>query len=208
MIMDKIVAKKWKAVRLGDTVSYISRGVTPHYVEADGFMVLNQKCIRNNRVLFEEARLTDRNIKVGSEKFLKKYDVLVNSTGVGTLGRVAQFKEEEIALVDSHITIVRPRESLKEGLKIDPEYFGYSVVEKQSLIESFGAGATGQTELSRERLKREIILMFPDFQLQKKITAFLVSYDNLIENNVRRIQILEQIALTIYTEWFVDFHFP
>ena len=55
-------------------------------------------------------------------------------------------------------------------------------------------------------LKQEIKI--PDFKNQKKIASVLSTYDNLIENNTRRIEVLEEIAQRIYKEWFVDFKYP
>ena len=44
--------------------------------------------------------------------------------------------------------------------------------------------------------------------MQKKIAAVLAAYDELIENNLRRIEILEEMAQAVYREWFVNFRFP
>ncbi len=69
--------------------------------------VLNQKCIRDHRVSLGPSRTHTTNVK--SEKVVRRGDVLVNSTGVGTLGRVAQFRSDmEQVTVDSHVTIIRP----------------------------------------------------------------------------------------------------
>ena len=125
---------------------YVNRGITPKYtVEKEGsILILNQKCIRGFKVSLEPARLNDLSKrKITEGKLLEKYDVLINSTGVGTLGRVAQFYGESgSATVDSHVTIVRPNADL-----IDPVYFGYIIKSKQQLIEGFAEGTTGQTEL-------------------------------------------------------------
>ena len=87
-------SNEWKEVQLKDICEYISRGVTPAYTDKYGVVVLNQKCIRNNRVLYEQSRLTNPEKKrILDEKYLCDYDILVNSTGVGTLGRVAQIKK-------------------------------------------------------------------------------------------------------------------
>ena len=64
------------------------------------------------------------------EKYIQLFDVLVNSTGVGTLGRVSQVRTElGNATVDSHVTIVRPKK------EIDPYFFGYSMFNKQKVID-------------------------------------------------------------------------
>ena len=53
-----------------------------------------------------------------------------------------------------------------------------------------------------------LTLDFLNLQIQKKIASILSSYDDLIENNTRRIEILEQMAKLVYEEWFVKFRFP
>lgn len=189
---------------LSELISFISRGVTPKYVDSEGYVVLNQKCIRENKVLFENSRLTDKNKKFPDEKFLVNYDVLVNSTGVGTLGRVAQIKNVLGRMtVDSHVMIIRPND------QIDHEYFGYTMILNQPKIESMGEGATGQTELSRDRLKKEVMINVPiKIETQRKIAKILSNYDKLIENDEKRIKLLEQIAKLLYEEWFVNYRFP
>ena len=182
----------------------IKRGISPAYVE-EGVPVFNQKCIRGNKLDYSLIRHTDKGRKkISDEKYLKRWDVLVNSTGVGTLGRVAQFKDQDkIATVDSHVTIVRP-----DLDKIFGSYFGYCMYRMQPIIENMGAGATGQTELSRVRLGEDLEIPLPPLPTQQKIASILSAYDNLIENNTKRIQILEEMAQRIYKDWFVNFKYP
>ena len=66
---------------------------------------------------------------------------------------------------------------------------------------------TAQPKLSQSNLKA-IRLPLPPFPIQRRIAAILSTYDDLIENNTRRIEILEEMAQAIYREWFVEFRFP
>jgi type I restriction enzyme S subunit len=189
---------------LADVCALITRGISPAYDDA-GIPVLSQKCVRENRVIFEAARTTNPETrKVPRDKLVQLGDVLVNSTGVGTLGRVAQVRHlvGEVT-VDSHVSIVRP-----DPDKIDPRFFGYAMVLSQPKIEAMGEGATGQTELSRRRLCEEVLIPRPPRSVQRRIAAILSAYDDLIENNQRRIQILEEMARRLYREWFVALRFP
>ena len=133
---------------LKEVTKYLSRGITPSYTENEGVIVLNQRCIRDNKIDWSNIRLTDpQKKKISSDKYLKQYDVLVNSTGVGTLGRSAQVKKLfSDTTVDSHVTILRPNDL------VDPMFFGYAVNMVEKNIESLAEGSTGQTELSRVRL--------------------------------------------------------
>lgn len=189
---------------LKEFINYIARGISPSY-DSKGIIVLNQKCIRNQRVSIEDARIHNIDKKsVSLDKILHNYDVLINSTGVGTLGRVAQIKNiKDKMTVDSHITIVRPNLE-----KIDGEFFGYCIKTQENFIETLGVGATGQTELSRDAILDNIKIPQYSKTIQQKIAKILSNYDDLIENNNKRIKILAEMAQKIYKEWFVDFKYP
>ncbi len=188
---------------------YTARGISPRYVDNDGLLVLNQKCIRNQKINIKLARLTDKDKKIGSDKKLQKFDILINSTGVGTLGRVAQLKYDLDATADSHITIFRPA-NIVDGTneKINPFYVGYCVRNQEKFIESKGAGATGQTELSKDSILDDVQIWLPKYSTQTRIASVLSAYDDLIENNEKRIKALEEMAQLLYTEWFIKFKFP
>lgn len=191
--------------KLEDLIIYISRGITPKYTETNdnSCIVLNQKCIRDFSINFNPSRRNDTLLrKVSDEKFIKQYDVLINSTGVGTLGRVAQFLDNNPSsiTVDSHITIVRPNAN-----KIYPLFFGYLLKSKQTEIENLAQGTTGQTELSRDDLKNMIVEFTNNTELQIKHSEFLLNIDDKIQLNTQINQTLEAIAQAIFKSWFVDF---
>lgn len=197
---------KYQEYSLEELITYISRGITPKYTEEvnNSAIIINQKCIRDFQINFEPSRrnnLTQRIIS--EEKKVKLFDILINSTGVGTLGRVAQFlddKIKEIISVDTHVTIVRP-----DIKKINPLFLGYLVKSKQSEIESFGIGSTGQTELSRDALKSIRFNVPTDRNRQKEIAEFFLQIDQKIQLNTQINQTLEQIAQALFKSWFVDF---
>ena len=197
---------KYQEYSLEELITYISRGITPKYTEEvnNSAIIINPKCIRDFQINFEPSRrnnLTQRIIS--EEKKVKLFDILINSTGVGTLGRVAQFlddKIKEIISVDTHVTIVRP-----DIKKINPLFLGYLVKSKQSEIESFGIGSTGQTELSRDALKSIRFNVPTDRNRQKEIAEFFLQIDQKIQLNTQINQTLEQIAQALFKSWFVDF---
>ncbi|MGY6521317.1 MAG: restriction endonuclease subunit S [Mongoliitalea sp.] len=186
---------KWETAQLADKTSYIKRGVSPKYVENSGFVILNQKCIRDNRIDYSPSRFTDSQKTYPKDKILKKGDILINSTGRGTLGRTAQIKAdlEETQLVDTHITIVRAKDD------VDPFFLGHLIRRNEPLIESLGKGSTQQLELSRTDLG-EIKLSFPPLPTQRKIASILSAYDDLIENNLKRIKLLEEKARLMFID--------
>lgn len=136
------VPEGWSASSVGAFVSQVRRGITPKYVDVGGVLVVNQKCVRNFEIDLKKARKHDG--KLSADRELQDGDVLVNSTGVGTLGRVAQaWGLPEGTVADSHITVVRP------SFGSDREFLGHALRLSQVTLESKGEGSTGQTELSR-----------------------------------------------------------
>lgn len=167
-------------IKLAELASYISRGITPSYTDTEGICVINQKCIRNGALSLAEARLHNESKKaVPVDKIVQPMDILVNSTGTGTLGRVAQVTNNIRATVDSHVTIVRP------ATEVDPLFLGYAVKWRKPYIEALAEGSTGQTELSRFRLGDEITIPFPPLAVQKQIAETLYAIDCKININNR-----------------------
>lgn len=159
---------KWITATLGEVCALIKRGIAPKYIDEGGICVVNQKCVRDHSINFDMTRRHDNGVKqVNEERLLQLGDVLVNSTGTGTLGRVAQIRNEltEPATVDTHITIVRP----KTG-KFFNDFFGYMLIEIENEIASSGEGASGQTELARTTLEN-FIVSFPESQTEQQRIA-------------------------------------
>ena len=147
-------SEKWPLVTLDSLTSLVSRGIAPQYTDDSVQIVLNQKCIRDHYIDISLARR--HNPKVINEKWLQYGDLLINSTGEGTLGRAAQvwFVPDNMT-VDSHVTIVRPK---------GPHllfYIGLWGISHEREIEALHTGSTGQTELPRERVKA-MELRLPD----------------------------------------------
>jgi len=196
---------KYKEVNLGELVSFVSKGIPPKYIETKSdntIVVLNQRTNRNFQIDYSLSRLNDLlKKKVPTNKILIDYDILINSTGVGTAGRVAQLvKVPELTTVDGHMIIVRPDEE-----KIDPLYLGYALKAQQVKIEGLQEGSTGQTELNRQRLLNDIIIKFPESRkLQQDISRLFFSLDEKIENNKKINHHLEQIGQELFEEIYYD----
>lgn len=194
---------EYKLSKLKDVTTYIARGITPKYTEdLTGLCVINQKCIRDYKLLFENARRHDISKKqVTNEKTIKKYDILINSTGVGTAGRVAQYFDDKLLTADSHVTIVRP-----DLNKIYPVYLGYAVKSMQKYIEGLAEGSTGQTEISRKRIGEEILIKYPDnIEAQKKISNILLNIDKKISINNKINDNMQKLINNLYIKYFVNF---
>lgn len=167
-----------RATKLGDKatirsiVKLVARGITPKYVESDGVVVLNQKCVRDQRINLTPSRMTQES-SVRTEKLLRRDDVLVNSTGAGTLGRIARWAQDIRATVDSHITIVRFDSDL-----VDPVCAGFGLLQIEKEVEGLAEGSTGQTELRRDLLAG-LEIDVPDKAQQGAVGAELSALDEL-----------------------------
>ena len=174
---------KWLEKTLGEVTAFIAKGIPPKYTEEENentIRVLNQKCNRNFEISYSESRIHDcEKKKVPVDKMLRSGDVLINSTGTGTAGRVAQIVEVTVpTTIDGHMILMRPSEEL------DPIYYGYAVKSFQSQIEGLAEGSTGQTEINRRRLQNEVIIRYPSDKLvQKNIGSFLANIDEKIKTN-------------------------
>lgn len=174
---------KWLEKTLGEVTAFIAKGIPPKYTEEENentIRVLNQKCNRNFEISYNESRIHDcEKKKVPVDKMLRAGDVLINSTGTGTAGRVAQMVEVTVpTTIDGHMILIRPSKEL------DPIYYGYAVKSFQSQIEGLAEGSTGQTEINRRRLQDEVIIRYPrDKSVQKNIGSFLANIDEKIKTN-------------------------
>lgn len=189
---------------LGELTSIMTKGIAPKYVEEESnstIVVLNQKCNRDFSISLEQSRLNDCNKKaVSPERMLHKYDVLINSTGTGTAGRVAQlFNIPEPMTIDGHMILIRPTD------EIDPIYYGYAVKAHQAEIEMLAEGSTGQTEINRKRLSSEIMISFPvNIESQKQIGELLYQIDQKIWTNTAINDNLFAQARAIAKQWISE----
>ena len=150
-----VMPDDWSECILDSMCSLIIKGITPKYNEHSAQLVINQKCVRNHQIDLSLARCHEP--KKVNEKWLQYGDIIVNSTGTGTLGRAAQvlFTPNNMT-VDSHVTIIRA--SKQEYIY----YLGLWATSHEHDFEMLQTGSTGQTDLPRERLKQMQIVLPSD----------------------------------------------
>ena len=150
------------------------------------------------------AYIDEAQAKELSNVEVKPHDILLNITGA-SVARCCMVPGKLLpARVNQHVALVRTNQTF-----VDPFYLLYAINSpqyKHRLLTLAQGGAT------REALTKETIENFkiplPPYTTQHKIAAILSAYDDLIENNTRRIAILEEMAQSLYREWFVHFRFP
>lgn len=182
-------SKEWPLVALDSLTSLVSRGIAPKYTEVSEQIVLNQKCIRDHYIDVSLGRA--HTPKAINEKWLQYGDLLINSTGEGTLGRSAQvWYVPENTTVDSHVTIVRAKSQLLLF------YIGFWGISHEREIESLHTGSTGQTELPRDRVKA-MELHLPDNDTLTRFNAVIAPLVSIIVVNQREITHLASIRDTL-----------
>ena len=132
-----------------------------------------------------------------------KDDIVIAKDG-SYLKYVFKVKEDLDACILSSIAILRPNKKV-----IDPDYFVYlmrSASVKNAMANYVSGSALPRIILSD--FKKMKIAICSDLNKQKHIASILSAYDSQIENNQKRIKLLEQMAENLYKEWFVRFRFP
>ena len=199
------MTSEWHEVPLRELVGYISKGIAPSYAEEASettIRVLNQKCNRNFRISYGDSRLHDTlKKKVPPERYVKPDDILINSTGAGTAGRIAQIEDVPSATtIDGHMILIR------SNRKVTQKFLGYALKAHQWEVLQLDEGSTGQTELNRDRLLDEIMINYPvSFDEQNAIVDTLESIDRKLIVNEQLNDNLMQQAVTIFKSWFVEY---
>ena len=199
------MTSEWHEVPLRELVGYISKGIAPSYAEEASestIRVLNQKCNRNFRISYGDSRLHDtRKKKVPPERYVKPDDILINSTGAGTAGRIAQIEDVPSATtIDGHMILIR------SNGKVTQKFLGYALKAHQWEVLQLDEGSTGQTELNRDRLLDEIMINYPvSLDEQNAIVGTLESIDRKLIVNEQLNDNLQQQAAALFESWFVNY---
>ena len=167
--------------------------------------------ISNGRnVIFENMQYVDLEFLTIDEKYHIKYgDVLISLTGShinqpnSMVGRVCRNYDKQTYLLNQRAGKIFAKENAST------DYIFYALLTKamKESIVSRAYGAANQVNVSPSAIM-SIKWDFPSLPIQQKIASILSAYDRLIENNTRRIRLLEQMAESLYKEWFVRFRFP
>ncbi|WP_445402195.1 restriction endonuclease subunit S [Zobellella sp. An-6] len=181
----------WPLVPLSKICSIISRGTAPVYVESSDIKAIGQRCITHADFDASVARPHSENAMSGNGVLrAKKGDVLLNSTGTGTIGRSCIFDEEGEFIVDGHVTLLRPLNHL-----IDSRWLNILIRSSwfQTHMERYCyTGSTNQLELSRSQLSLSAVAI-PPFPEQNKIGDILDTLDDKIRQTEAIIAKLQQV---------------
>jgi restriction endonuclease S subunit len=164
----------------------IFRGKSPKYAENSTKIILNQKCNRWNKIELEHSKTVEEQWfnSIDNEFLTKEGDIIINSTGEGTIGRATFVtKENEGLLYDSHLLLLRVNREL-----LDPLFYVYLFNSPfgQNQVDSIkSAQTTKQTELGVSNLKK---IIFPQIPVEKQNQ--ISNHINSLKTQIKELNVL------------------
>ena len=193
---------EWKEVKLSD-ISHLQYG----YTATSKKINVGPKYLRITDIVKDTIDWDNVPFCKIEEKKISKYllnigDIVVARTG-NTVGYAKLIRKDIFAVFASYLIRIQLNQT-----KADPNYVGRLIESNifKKYIHSMKSGAA-QPNANAEVIGR-FQFCLPPLKTQQKIASILSTYDDLIENNNRRITILEEMAQKLYREWFVKFRFP
>lgn len=188
--------KEWSQCRIGEVVS-LQQGLcinskSKHMLAEQGYALLRITDLINDS---EVQYICPE--KVASKFVTSQKDIIYTRTG-----QVGLVFKDRLGVLHNNCFKVIPNEKLEHD-------FLFWFLKSQYAIDYANAVATGaaQPDLGHSLFK-SMYIKFPSKKNQRKIAAVLTAYDDLIETNKKRIEILEKMAEELYREWFVRMRFP
>lgn len=195
-------------VKLGDLISLVIdyRGKTPLKLKgewaSEGYRALSALNVKTGGLVAEDKiRFVNEDLY---HKWMKQEvnrgDILITSEA--PFGQVLQWNSDEKIVLSQRLFAIRIKTD------VDNRYVYYYMT-SQPFQGELKARATGSTvEGLRQPALMKCRLSLPELPLQHRIASILSTYDTLIENNTKRIRLLEKMAENLYKEWFVRFRYP
>ncbi len=175
------IPTSWQWVRLETVCSYIQRGKSPKYSPIKRFPVVAQKCNQWSGFSLEKALfIAPETVQTyQEERILQNGDLLWNSTGLGTLGRMAIYRSDlnpyGWAVADSHVTVIRPMSQIISDYLFS--YFASPTV--QSVIEDKADGSTKQKELATSTIKGYYVPLPPTKEQMRIVQQIRTLFQSL-----------------------------
>lgn len=173
-------------------------------IQETGYPSIRTPNIGRGRLILEGVnRVSEDTYKMWTRRAIPQENDLILAREA-PIGNVAIIPKGQKVCLGQRTVLIRPNQRV-----VNPNYLLYLLLgdEIQNIISSLSNGATVH-HLNMSDIRNLVLPTLPPLPTQHKIASILSSYDDLIENNTKRIKILEEMAQTIYNEWFVQFKFP
>lgn len=205
----------WEQVQIGDICNVISGYAfkSKDFTKEKKIPVVKIKNIKNGFTEVGDEYFVSSQFltKIDSKYHLQKGDILISLTGShitvpnSAVGRIAKYQYDFVSLLNQRAgkIIIKNEDEVNQAFL----YYFLSTYEVRFKLAQFGRGGANQCNISPSNVK-SVLIDLPPLPTQKKIASILSAYDDLIENNLKRIKLLEEAAQRIYKEWFIDFKFP
>ena len=187
------IPENWEWARLKDlTIKEIKRGKSPKYADDGNVYVFAQKCnVKLGGIDVSLAKFLDMKTfdKYPVEEYMADGDIIINSTGNGTLGRIGIFRDSDrindfVIVPDSHVTIIRI------GNQMIKDYLFFALKYHQPYLEKVGEGSTNQTEL-RPSTVAELLIPIPPIKEQEKIVKKLLEVIPMVDMYGKKEKLLQ-----------------
>ena len=190
--------KNWEILEIKEVSNILTRGKTPKYTSLSNIFIINQACVYWDRIKYENIKfhLEEENLL-----FLKNKDILINSTGTGTLGRMNIIKNiiNEKFTIDSHVMLLRLKKE-----KVLPIYFVNIFMGEQyqkELLLKCVNGSTNQIELSKEKFSKFKIPV-PPIELQNKFAERIEKIEKLKFEIEKSIEMAQNLYNSLISKYF------
>lgn len=201
-----MTASEWPVVPIKEVCEAVVDCVNktaPTSERVTPYIMIRTTNVKSGFVNLEDVRTVELDIfeKWNRRTAPRRGDVIL--TREAPLGEVGMLRGNAKVFLGQRLMLYRA-----DPCKLDPHFLLYSLQSDflQGQIRSLGSGAT--VEHMRVPDAERLLVPLPPIELQARIGNILSAYDDLIENNTRRIKILEEMMQMIYREWFVIFRFP
>lgn len=194
---------KWKTVRAEEYCDSVRDGThdTPKPVEM-GYKLVTGKHIKNGQIDSTDAYyISEKDYKKINERSLvEQWDVIMSM--IGTIGEVAVVKEQPDYAI-KNIALFKCF-----GSELKGKWLGYYLKSANAQRYMFGSQKGSSQQFISLKQLRSLPILITDETYMQKLVDILSAYDDLIENNQKQIELLEEVAQRLYREWFVDLRFP
>ena len=191
----------WKTLRIADFGSVIT-GKTPssnnleHF--GDDYPFITPTDMGTGRIVHTDRGISQEGYLKLRRQILPRWSVCFVCIGA-TIGKICLTTKKSLTNQQINSVVV-------DTTRHNPFFVYYLLSTYAEAVKSIAGGAA--TPIVNKTSFENIEVVVPLLPIQHKIAAILSAYDDLIENNLRRIKILEEMAQNLYREWFVKFRFP